>query len=134
MNLPVQRLVLVLHLFERFHGLVAARLGLSFGGEFGFLALVTRFPFRLGLDEPALLYRGSGSRAEHERKQGAGQEAARQHHACFIVGVQGGVSGFTLVRLYAGYLSHSPVLFDSKNCRSGAWSSAKKEIRFCLLK
>jgi hypothetical protein len=42
--------------------------------------------------------------------------------------LNGGMSG---VR----HFSHSLKLLDSKNCRSGAWSSAKKmELRICLLK
>jgi len=78
-DLPVQRLVVLFHLLERFHGRVAARLGFLFCGEFGFLPLIAGFAFRLGLDEAALFHGARGS-AEKSERDGSSRKKADGCH------------------------------------------------------
>jgi hypothetical protein len=60
-NLSIQRLILLFHPLQRFHGGIAARFGGSaLRGEFIRLPLIARFALSLGLDEPALLHRFCG--------------------------------------------------------------------------
>src|ERR1700733_14041834 len=73
-DLPVERLVLLFHLLDRFHGRVAARLRFLFRGEFGLLPLIAGFALRLGLDEAALLH-GARGRAEKSERDGVGKKA-----------------------------------------------------------
>ena len=83
-DLPVQRLVLLFHLLDRFHRRVAARLRLLFRGEFGFLPLIAGFALRLGLDEPALLHGARGSAEKSERGDRAGQNKGCCHRTDFV--------------------------------------------------
>jgi hypothetical protein len=57
-DLPIQRLILQLHLLERIHDGIAPRLSrLPLGGKLGLLALIARFTLGFALDETALLHR-----------------------------------------------------------------------------
>jgi hypothetical protein len=80
--LPVERLVLVLHLFERLHEFrFPRRLRFPFRGKFRFLSPIAGLPFRLGLDEAALLDCRGRRGAEQDSKCSGGCKYLQTHGA-----------------------------------------------------
>jgi hypothetical protein len=63
-DLPVERLILLFHLLDCFHGRVTARFRLSLRGKLGFLSLIASFALGLGLDGPAQFH-GQSGRTDH---------------------------------------------------------------------
>jgi hypothetical protein len=81
-DLPVQCLVLLFHLLDRFHRRIAARLRLLFYGQLSLLSLIAGFALRLGLDEPALFHGAGGSACKHNCNGSAHQQTGQcRNHA-----------------------------------------------------
>ncbi|MDE2062109.1 MAG: hypothetical protein KGJ00_06840 [Bradyrhizobium sp.] len=125
MDLPVQRLVFLLHLLERFHGRIATRLRrLSFGGQFGLLPLIAGFALCLSLDEPALFHCSRGSNAHHQ--PGASHKGGEREGETFRS------DGDHALLSYSAAVLPTVVMpiFDSKKCQPGAlYSPDPPEIR-----